>query len=108
VSGELRDDGRGQARVGPLQLVAPVRAHRQRHHHIPQQHRDVHRRVGDQREAERDQRMRVGIEGDRQIRLHRVTEDTIADHDRQDRGVQRDDLARPVDHHMPVLHRQPG
>ena len=106
MPGELGNDGRGQARIGPLQLVAPVRAHRQRHHHIPQQHRDVHRRVGHQRKPECNHRVRVSIKGDRQVWLHRVAEDAFADHDRQDCRVQRDDLARPVDHDVPVLHRQ--
>ena len=36
----------------------PVGPHRQRQHHVPQQHRHVHRLLRDQRDPERDQRVR--------------------------------------------------
>ncbi len=106
VPGEPGDHRGRDPRIGPLQFLAPVRPHRQRHHHIAQQHRHVHRRVRHQREPERAKRMRADVQRDREVALHRVAKDPFPDHDRQHRGVQRDDLARPVDQHVPVLGRQ--
>jgi len=106
MPGELGDHGGGDARVGPLQFLAPVLAHRQRHHHVAQQHRHVHRGVGHQREPERDQRVGVDVQGNRQVALQAVAEDPVAEHHREHRGVQRHHLAGPVHQHVPVPGRQ--
>ena len=107
VPGELRHDRRGKSGVRPLQILAPVIPHRQRHHHVAQQHRDIDRGVRDQREPERDQRVREDVEREGQVRPDRLAEHSLAGHHRQHRGVQGDDLARAVDHHVAVLLRQP-
>ncbi|WP_236719182.1 hypothetical protein [Wenjunlia vitaminophila] len=101
VPGELGYHRGRQARVGPFQVLAPVRPHRQRHRHIPQHHRDVRRGVGDQRQPESDQRVRADVQGQGEVHLHRIAEHMLADHHRQHRGVQRDDLARPVRQDVP-------
>ena len=44
--------------------------------------------------------MRVSVQGEAEVRLNRFAEHALADQDRQRRGVQRDDLAWPVDHHV--------
>ena len=106
MAGEVGDHRRGDPRVGPLHVLAPVRAQRQRHHHIPQQHRHVHRGVGHQRQPEGDQRMSVKVDRQRQGRGHRLPEHMLTDHDAQRAGIQRHDLPWPVDHHMLAGQRQ--
>lgn len=108
VAGELRDHCGRQAGVGPGRLLAPVLPHGQRQHHVPQQHGDIDRRVGHQRETERADRVGVDVQGEGEVDLDRVAEDALADHDRQHRRVQRDHLARPVDHNVSALGRQFG
>ncbi len=100
VPGELGDDAGGHSRVRPFHLRAPAIPHRQRHHHVAQQHRDVDRGVRHQREPERDRRMREHIEGKGQVRRYRVAEHAVTDLHRQRRGVQRDDLPGPVHRHV--------
>lgn len=46
------------------------------------------------------------MEREGEIGPDRFAEHALADHHRQDRGVQRDDLARPVHQHVAVLRRQ--
>ena len=108
VPGEGGDQGRRDTRVRPFHLLAPVRAQRQRHHHITQQHRHVDRGVGDQGEPEGDQRMGVKIQRQGQGSGHRLAEHMLADLHPQRAGVQRDHLPGPVDHHVPAGDRQPG
>ncbi len=102
VAGELGDHLRRHAGVGPFHLLAPALAHRQRHHHVPQQHRDVHRRVRHQRQPERDDRVRVEVQREREHHRDRIPEHRLTDLHRQRRRIQRDDLARPVHHHPPA------
>ena len=107
VSGELGDDRGRDPGIGPGHLRAPALPHRQRHHHVAQQHRDVDRRVRHQGEPERDQRVRIDIQGQGQVNAHRVAEHALADLHRQHRGVQRDDLPGTGDHDVAGLCRQP-
>jgi len=106
VSGELGDHRGRDPRIGPGHLRAPVRPHRQRHHHVPQQHRHVHRGIGHQREPERDQRVRADVEAEGQVNAHRVAEYALAHLHRQHRSVQRNDLPGTGNHDVAGLHRQ--
>ncbi len=102
VASELGHQRGRDTGVGPLHVLAPVRPHRQRHHHVAQHHGHVDRGVGDQRQPERHDRMRVHVQGQGQVDRNGVAEDVLADLDRQDRGVERHHLARPVDHDVPA------
>ncbi len=110
MAGKLGDHRGGDAGVGPLHVLAPAVLQRQRHGHVAQQHRHVDRGVADQREPKRDQRVGVDIQRQCQVHRDRLAEDVLADLDRQHGGVQRDDLARPVHHHVlgGGLHRGGG
>jgi hypothetical protein len=74
VAGQLSYHGLGDAGVGPGHVLAPVGPHRQRRHHIAQQHRHVHRLLRDQRDPERDQRVRVAVQCEAEVRLDRLAE----------------------------------
>ena len=112
VPGEGGDQGRRDARVRPFHVLAPVRAQRQRHHHIAQQHRHVDGGVRYQGEPEGDQRMGVEVQAEGERGGHRLAEHVLADLDPERAGIQRDDLPGPVDHHMLAgerqLRRRPG
>ncbi|WP_406274491.1 heavy metal translocating P-type ATPase [Nocardia sp. NBC_00881] len=100
VACELGDRVRRKARVRPLHILTPVRAHRQRHRDVAQQHRDIDRTVGHQRQPEPHHRAGEHVQGQGQVNRHRFTEHCLADLDRQDRRIQHHHLPGPVDRHV--------
>jgi hypothetical protein len=100
VPGEVRDDARRHPGIRPFHLRAPAVPHRQRHHHVAQEHRDIDRGVRHQREPERHRGMREHVQGQREHDRDRLPEYPVADLHRQRGRVQRDDLAGPAHRHV--------
>ncbi|CAM5488038.1 hypothetical protein SAVIM40S_00367 [Streptomyces avidinii] len=104
VPGQFGHQRRRGAGVGPFRLRAPVRPHRQRQQHVPQQHCHLHRRLRPRSEAERDDRVGAGVQRDRQVHRDRLGEDVVHHLHRQRRRIEDHHLSRPADVHGSFRH----